>query len=135
DLVVDEQDLVFIEDSFERAEITGRRDDISAGPLDRFDVKGGELTFARLRIPERVILGLKQTGELFDAVKAAIVAPFAVRAAETIWEGNEMGAVGEVPIASAIAIARRDRRGAERSSMVAAHEGEDQRFAGLVAHD
>src|SRR5262249_10509509 len=55
--------------------------------------------------------------------------------AEAVREGDEVRPVGEVPKATAIAIARSDRRRAQGASVITTHECKDQVFAGSIAHD
>src|SRR6185369_9521713 len=55
--------------------------------------------------------------------------------AEMVGELDEMRAVGEVAEAAAVAVAGRDRRGAERAPVIAALEGEHQALAAaVIAH-
>src|SRR5205085_6070502 len=132
-LVVNEQNLVLVQDLLERGEVARGRDDVAARTLYRLDVEGRELRLARLRVPERVVLGLEVLRELLDAVESAILPLLAVGAAEAVREGDEMRAFGEVSVAASVAVARSDGGRAERAPVIAAHEGEDETLARRVA--
>ena len=59
----------------------------------------------------------------------------ALRATEVVRKGNEVGALAKVAVATTIAEAGGDRRGAEGAAVVTAFEGEHQAFAVAgVAH-
>src|SRR5215475_2594740 len=135
-LVVDQQDAPRFEDALEFFEITGRRDHVAAGALNRLDIERGELALAGLGVPCRVILAVEQSRELVDAVEPAIVPLLPVLAAKTVWEWHEVSAIAEMSVAAAIAIGRGDCRRAQRAAVIAALEGEHQRLApARVAHE
>src|SRR5262249_54917301 len=71
--VVHHQDVAIVQNLPETLEITGRRDHIAAGPLNRFDVERRKLGLAGLRIPEGVVLRVKAALELLQAIQVAVV--------------------------------------------------------------
>src|SRR6185312_11371276 len=100
DFVIDQQDFAGLEHFLELLEITRRRNDVTAGALDRLDIEGGIFADAHLGVPHAVILAIEQAGELIDAIQAAIVALLAIRAAEAIRKRHELRAVAEMPVAA-----------------------------------
>jgi len=58
--------------------------------------------------------------DLRDAEELTVVGSLSVGATEAVGEGDELGAIAEFPERLAIAVRRRDRRCAERPSVIAA---------------
>ena len=121
--------------SLELWEIPRRRNYVTASSLNRLDIECGKLSLPCLRIPERVVLGLEVSLKLFDAIQPAVFSLLSVRAAEAIWEWDEVGAVREMSETAAITIARRDGGRGERSSVIPAHESKNETFSGRIAND
>src|SRR5207245_10567166 len=135
DLVVNEQDFVFVQELFQPDEIFLRRDDVTARPLNGLDVKGAVLGRLRFRVPDAVIFARKEPFELVLAVNLATLALQPVNAAEAVGIENELGALAKVPVAPPVAVRGSDRGGPKSPPVVAAHEGEHQILAGEVPDD
>src|SRR5690606_39088543 len=82
-----------------------------------------------------VVFTLEQPRELSDAIAAVFLLAHAFGAAEMVRKRQEIGALAEMAVASAIAVGRRDGRRAERAAMIAALEGEHQALAILGVAD
>src|SRR6185369_474554 len=129
DLVDDEQDAVPVEHLLQPREVVRRRNHVAAGALHGLDVERGVFRLVRARVPDALVLALEQALELAHAVLAVLLLGHPGAAAEVVRERHEVRAIAEVAEAAAIAIARRDRRGAERAAVVTALEGEHQALA------
>src|SRR5437762_420653 len=135
DFVIHDENLVRVAGFLEPGEVISRRDDVAARALHRLDVERAELGGFRLRIPNRVVLGVKELRELVFAVELARLTLQAVDAAEAVGKKDELSAVAKVAVAAAIAVARSDGGSAERPAVIAAHESENQVLARKVPHD
>ena len=133
--VVHDKDLVFVASGFKPGEVLLRWDDVSARSLHRLDVERAELRRFRLGVPNRVVLVIEELLELVLAVKVAGLRLQVVDAAETVGIKNELGAVAEMSIAAAVAVAGSDGGGAERAAVIAAHESEHQILSRVIPHD
>src|SRR5262249_14236579 len=131
-----DQDLAGLENRLQALEVAGRRDHVAARALDHLDEERRVLRLADLGVPDAVVLAVEQALELLHAVQLAALALLAVGTPEAVRERDELRAVAEVPVAAAVAVARRDRRRAERAAVVAALEREHQAAAAArVAHE
>ena len=137
DLVDHQQDAVLVEHLLQPLEEVHRRDDVAAGALDRLDVEGGVFGLPGLGVPDAVIFGLEQAGELVRRTARRTLpcsCPWGRGSSRGIR--HELRAVAEMAVAAAIAVGRGDRRGAERAAVIAALEGEHQALAARgVAHE
>src|SRR3989449_4804958 len=131
DLVVHEQDLVFVEYSLQRRKVTFGRNDVTTRALNGLDIERCEFAFTRFRIPHRVVFRLEKPLELLDAIQTTVLGFLLVWTAKAIWKRHEMRTVAEVTVGTAIAIARSDRARAQRAAMIAAHEGKHQVLSGI----
>src|SRR5450432_365344 len=84
DFVVDQQDLARFHYGLELFKVARRRNDIPPRTLNGFHKKRGKFSGTGFRIPDAVILGIEQSGELVHAVEAAVFALFPVRTAKAV---------------------------------------------------
>src|SRR5258708_15615151 len=105
DLVDHDQDAALVQNARQLLEIAFRWDDVSTCSLNRLDVKRREFRLLRFAVPHGVILSIEELLELLDTVEAAVLDLLVVRTAKAIGERDELGAVGEVAEAAAVAIA------------------------------
>ncbi len=136
DFIGHHQDAVLVEHLLQALEEARRRDHVAAGALNGFHVERGVFALVGLRVPHAVVFGLEQALELAHAAVGILFRRHPLRATERIRERQEHRALAEVAEAATVAVARRDRRGAQRAAVVAAFEGEHQALAVAgVAHD
>ena len=135
DFIIDEQDLALLEDLLQADKVFLRRDDITARPLEGLDVKGAEFTLVGPGIPDRIVFGVEEFLELFQAIEPAVLSLETVKAAETVRIGDEVRPVTKMAVAAPVAIARGDRCGSQSPPVVAAHEREARVLVGIIARE
>src|SRR5271167_4776948 len=135
DFIIDDEDVVLIAGLPQPREVLGRRNYVAASSLHCLDVEGAVFGRLRFGVPHRVVLGLKLLRKLAVAIEVTGLTLHPINAAKAVGIKYKLGAFTEVTVAAPVAIAGGNGGSAERASMVPAHEGEHQVFAGVVAHD
>jgi hypothetical protein len=133
--IIHEEDLPLFKDLLEPDKVFLGRDHVAPCPLNRFHVKGAKFTLTGLRVPNRVVLGVKELLELLETVQTAILSLQPVEAAEAVGVGDKVGPVCEMTIAVSVTIAGGDRCGSQGAAMVGAHEGKAGGLMGIIAHE